>query len=39
MRACLTGEGLRDNGACYSCPKGTYLLYPPTSPTECKICP
>ena len=39
MRPCLNGEGLRENGACYGCPKGTYLLKAPTSPTECKICP
>ena len=36
LRACLPGEGLRENGACYECPKGTYLLEVPTTPTDCK---
>jgi len=39
LRPCISGEGLRDNGACYTCPTGTYLLEPPTEPTECKFCP
>ena len=34
VRECLEGEGLRENGACYECPKGTYLLEVPTTPTE-----
>jgi hypothetical protein len=38
LRACLPGEGLRESGACYECPKGTYLLEVPTTPTECKEC-
>lgn len=34
----MSGEGLRENGACYKCPTGTYLLEVPTEPTECKVC-
>jgi hypothetical protein len=38
LRPCLPGEGLRENGACYECPKGTFLLVVPVTPTECKEC-
>ena len=38
LRPCIEGEGLRESGACYECPKGTYLLEVPTTPTECKTC-
>ena len=37
-RPCIIGEGLRSNGACYTCPKGTYLLVAPTVPTDCIVC-
>ena len=39
VRPCLTGEGLRSNGACYKCAKGTFLIQVPVEPTECKECP
>ena len=26
VRDCVLGEGLRESGACYRCPSGTYLL-------------
>lgn len=38
VRACISGEGLSENGACFTCPKGTYLLIPPTVPTDCTVC-
>lgn len=33
------GEGLKNSGACFECPPGTYLLSPPKSPMECIPCP
>ena len=40
FRPCISGEGLRADGACYTCTEGTYLLIPPTvAPTDCKFCP
>lgn len=39
VRGCIIGEGLKSSGACYTCPSGTYLLFAPTEPTECKVCP
>lgn len=38
VRNCLLGEGLRTSGACYECPKGTYLLEAPTVPEDCRTC-
>ena len=26
VRDCVLGEGLKESGACYRCPSGTYLL-------------
>ena len=36
LRPWISGEGLRENGACYTWPKGTYLLIVPTTPTDWK---
>ena len=38
LRPWLSGEGLRESGACYTCPKGTYLLVVPTTPTDWLTC-
>lgn len=35
VRGCILGEGLRQSGACYECPFGTYLLEAPIVPTIC----
>ena len=39
VRDCILGEGLKKSGACYECPKDTYLLEAPKVPTECRVCP
>ena len=38
VRGCVVGEGLKVDGACFLCPKGTYLLEIPTTATECEVC-
>ena len=35
VRGCVVGEGLKVDGACFVCPKGTYLLEIPVTATEC----
>ena len=39
VRNCIMGEGLRESGACFACPEGSFLLSAPTEPTECDVCP
>jgi hypothetical protein len=38
VRGCVVGEGLTVDGACFVCPKGTYLLEIPVTATECEVC-
>ena len=38
VRKCKLGEGLRQSGACYECPQGTYLLQAPVEPQDCVPC-
>ena len=38
VRPCILGEGLRVTGACFTCPKGSFLLTIPTEPMDCEIC-
>ena len=38
VRPCLVGEGLKDTGACFECPAGSFLLFAPVEATECTIC-
>lgn len=35
VRSCIEGEGLTGSGACFTCPEGTFLLFIPTSETQC----
>ena len=39
FRPCVTGEGMTTDGACFECPKNTFMIEPPTEPTECIECP
>ena len=39
VRTCILGEGLKESGACFECPPGTFLLVAPTEKTDCNICP
>lgn len=38
VRSCKEGEGLKESGACYTCPPGTFLLSVPTTQTACQVC-
>lgn len=38
VQLCKLGEGLLPSGACFTCPKGTFLLEAPTEPRECDVC-
>jgi hypothetical protein len=35
VRNCTVGEGLKETGACFKCPFGTFLLIAPVTTTEC----
>jgi len=38
VRPCILGEGLKETGACFTCPAGSFLLTIPTVATECAVC-
>jgi hypothetical protein len=38
VRPCILGEGLKESGACFKCPVGSYLLETPEQPRECEVC-
>jgi hypothetical protein len=38
LRPCYLGESYLTDNSCKMCPAGTYLFFPPTTPTNCKDC-